>query len=186
MKVLLAIAAVLLMAAAYLSIFGVVPLEVQRLFEDFRESENLSVLWSQSCTMDLKDTDNLIVLARLRENGRDAEIKCWWNGKPVAYREGEGLVLNGSTVNMDRSWLGCGKDPGFAQSLRESIYGKGSVILLDDRPARREYGTYYVLVSKCAHGCCACGCSDGQSDQSANVTAAAYALLDAQTKKIYW
>ncbi|MFH0862932.1 MAG: hypothetical protein V1875_07890 [Candidatus Altiarchaeota archaeon] len=189
LKVFLAIGVVLLFAAAYILIFGVVPLEVRQSFEDFTESGNLSILWSKSCTMDLSDTDNLVVMARLREKGSDAELACWWNRKPVGFRAGEGLVFNGSTVYMDQSWIGCGKDSNFTRNLREAIYGPGSVIYLDDRPARREYGTYYVLVSKCASGCCACGCSaGGQSNQtpSANATSAAYAVLDAKTKRIYW
>jgi hypothetical protein len=186
---LIVLAVVLSAIAVYLMWAGVMPFGAARVYSAFMGSEYLRPLWSQSCTFDLNDTANLIVMANLRESGSDASLSCWWNLKPLGFMEGAGVQLNGSVVNMDRSWLGCGTDANFTQHLREAVYNESALIMLAERPPMRNKTDYYILVSKCTSGDGSCGCcAAGGSAPPAgvNVTGVAYALLDRQTNKVYW
>jgi hypothetical protein len=146
----------------------------------FTDSSFLQGAWPKSCTYDLDNTPNIVVMARVRERGGKTSVDCWWNRR-VSNVSGGVLSVDDGRTDMDPRWAGCGKNSEFDQLLSDTVFEKNELIPLLTRPARGD-GTYYVLASKCRKGNPHCACRNITGDY----TSVAYALLDEQTGKVHW
>jgi hypothetical protein len=188
----------LLLAGAAALLFGVVvylatsplpqgraPAGFAQAFREFADSQYLQERWSQVCTYDLRDSANIVLLARLNQGGETPEIACWWNINPTGVVNGAGLSTDDTITNMDAAWLDCDKDIKFAQKVSDGLYERSRLVYLGDRPSQERRSAYFILAAKCHDQLCICpGNSDIPSD--ANVTSIAYAVMDARTGEVFW
>jgi len=154
-------------------------------------SEYLRGEWAKTCDYNLSDPSTILFIAEVNETENRTVLSCRWGMKPEGVSGGAVDFADGPS-DVNGSWLRCGEDGSFAEEVNAAIHAPGcGLMCLTEGVAGKGDTTAYVFAGRCHFWNRTCPCSPSganpsDADGSRMRINAAYAVLDAQTGRVYW